>query len=303
LLNEILTSLIACPRCQGPLDQRETDLHCSSCRAAFAVRDGIPRMSTEAERADERMAAEWEAQAHAHALYIDPAFIMNSWEKAVLPRLFDWIGAIDGPVLDAGCGIGKLGTALTNRGRNGASKSAPIVGFDFQGTLLAEAGPGYEALVEADVHHLPFKSQSFAAAIASNSLHHFPDANQAMRELARVLRPGGVLVTYDPRFLEPLEAVKKMLRKNDDAFTKDHKAFRVDEYRDLLGSSGLHVDEVRTVDPLGPLLATAFDYLKVGRLGVAPQIADRLAALDDFICGADGRTAAGLMLAGRAVKA
>ncbi len=255
-------------------------------------------MSTEAERADERMAAEWEAQAHAHALYIDPAFIMNSWEKAVLPRLYDWIGSVDGPVLDAGCGIGKLGTALSQRGLNGS-----IVGFDFQGTLLAEAGPGYEALVEADVHHLPFKSGSFSAAIASNSLHHFPDANQAMRELARVLRPGGVLVTYDPRFVVPLEALKKMLRKNDDAFTKDHKAFRVDEYRDLLGSSGLQVDEVRTVDPLGPLLATAFDYLKVGRLGLAPRIAGNLAALDDFICGADGRTAAGLMLAGRAVKA
>ena len=54
---------------------------------------------------------------------------------------------------------------------------------------------------------------------------------------------------------------------------------------------------------MGPLLATAFDYLKVGRLGLAPRIAGNLAALDDFICGADGRTAAGLMLAGRAVKA
>jgi len=301
LLPEILSSVLACPRCQGSLDRRETDLHCAACQVTFAIRDGIPRMSTEAERADERMQAEWEAQAHAHALYIDPAFIMNSWEKAVLPRLFDWIGAgADlGPVLDAGCGIGKLGTALVGQGRNGTR----IVGFDFQATLLAEAGPGYEALVEADVHHLPFKSQSFGAAIASNSLHHFPDASQAMRELARVLRPGGVLVTYDPRFLVPLEAVKKILRKNDGAFTKDHKAFRVDEYRDLLGSSGLQVDEVRTVDPLGPLLATAFDYLKVGRLGVAPRIADSLAALDDFICGADGRTLAGLMLAGRAVKA
>src|SRR4029079_5683864 len=101
---------------------------------------------------------------------IDPAFIMNSWEKAVLPRLFDWIGAgADlGPVLDAGCGIGKLGTALVGQGRNGTR----IVGFDFQATLLAEAGPGYEALVEADVHHLPFKSQAVRGASDADALAH-----------------------------------------------------------------------------------------------------------------------------------
>ena len=297
MLPEVLTSVLACPRCRGTLAGDDL-LTCAGCGAKFPVKGGIPRMTSGAEHADERMAAEWQAQEHAHAIYVDPALIMNDWERAVLPGLADWIGGVDGPVVDVGCGIGKLGTALTRLGRS----DLQIIGADFQGTLLEEARDGYAARIEADAHHLPFRDGAFAAAIASNSLHHFPDAEQAMREIARVLRPGGVFVSYDPRYVTPLEKLKKMLRQNDTAFTKDHKAFRVDEYRTLLGSSGLEVTEVKTVDPLGPLLATGLDYLKVGKLGVAPTLAKALVATDRLLSGTGGKTPLGLMLAGRAVK-
>ena len=296
-LPEILASLMACPNCGGPL-AGEGELRCGACGATYPVRDGIPRMSPGAAQEDERMAAEWEAQAHAHAIYVDPAFIMNDWERAVLPTLFDWIGSLGGVVLDVGCGIGKLGASLTALGRDDVA----LVGTDFQATLLEEARVGYTARVEGDVHHLPFRDGAFAAAIASNALHHFPDTDRAMKEIARVLRPGGVFVAYDPRYVTPIETVKKLLRRNDHAFTKDHKAFRVDEYRDLLGSSGLSVTDVRTVDPLGPLVATGLDYLKVGKLGVAPKIAKLLAAADRALVGGSGTSPFGLMLAGRAVK-
>ena len=276
----------------------DQELRCAACGTSYPIRGGIPRMSDGVKQQDERMAAEWQAQAHAHALYINPAFVMNHWEKQVLPQLFEWVGGVQGTILDVGCGVGMLGTVLAALGRSDVS----LLGTDFQGTLLDEARTGYAARVEADVHHLPFRDNSFAAAIASNSLHHFPDPNQAMVEIARVLQPGGVLVTCDPRHLPPLEKLKKLLRRNDEAFTKDHKAFRVDEYRQLLGSSGLSVTDVRTVNPLGPLLATGLDYLKVGRLGFAPAIAKALAATDRIFSGSAGQTPLGLMLAGRAVK-
>jgi len=190
-------------------------------------------------------------------------------------------------------------------------------------TLVAAAGERYrhyiataagddwrieEPLSDGAMRVFEFRRQSeeswpaFVGAIASNSLHHFPDPLVAMAEIARVLKPGGVLVSYDPRYVTPLEKLKKLLRRNDSAFTKDHKAFRVDEYRELLGSSGLQVTEVRTVDPVGPLLATGLDYLKVGKLGVAPKVAKILVATDRLLSGAGGNTPFGLMLAGRAVK-
>src|SRR5262249_13408744 len=142
---------------------------------------------------------------------------------------------------------------------------------DFQAELLAEAAAGghYALLIEGDAQRLPLRDGSIAAIIASNSLHHIPDPEAAMREVARVLAPGGSFVGYDPRSLPPLDALKRLVRRHDKAFTADHRAFATGEYRALLGSSGLEVVEVTRVDPLGPLLATGLDYLKLGRLGMA----------------------------------
>lgn len=275
-----------------------TEVRCKVCDAIFPIREGIPRLSDGAESRDQRMAAEWNAQAQALQLYSDKAVIMNRWEEQVLPRLLEWIGPTAGVVLDVGCGVGHLGNVFAATGRS----DIDLVGTDFQPELLREAGPGYVGLVEADVHRLPFKAGSIAAAIASNSLHHFPDVQTAMAEIARVLRPGGVFVAYDPRFVAPLEKLKKVLRRNDRQFTEDHKAFRVDEYRQLLGSSGLEVTDLRLTDPFGPLIATGLDYLKVGRLGVAVSVAKLLSAIDGVAAGRSGTNSLGLMLAGRAVK-
>lgn len=295
--SSVLPSILACPRCKKDV-VISTQVECTDCGAAFPIREGIPRMSDGAHMRDDRMTAEWNAQAEASPYYGDESVIMNRWEEQVLPRLLDWVGPARGVVLDVGCGVGHLGNVFAANRHAGID----LVGTDFQPELLRQAVAGYAGLVEADVHNLPFKTDSISAAIASNSLHHFPDVSTAMSEIARVLRPGGVFVAYDPRFVAPLEGVKKLLRRNDRAFTKDHKAFRVDEYRELLASSGLTVTDLRLVDPLGPLIATGLDYLKIGRLGLAVSLAKTLATLDKVIVGRSGRTTFGLMLAARAVK-
>jgi ubiquinone/menaquinone biosynthesis C-methylase UbiE len=88
-------------------------------------------------------------------------------------------------VLDVGCGDGTLCRFLERPGRN-------VVGIDPDQQLLATAGGGIRHAA-ASGEALPFADTTFDAVTMSMVLHHV-DEVAALREVRRVLRPGGVLV-------------------------------------------------------------------------------------------------------------
>jgi SAM-dependent methyltransferase len=98
-------------------------------------------------------------------------------------------------VLDAGCGVG-YGTAHL------AQVAASVVGVDVSGDAVAYATKRYAgpraSFRKMDVTALDFPDATFDVVCSFETLEHVRDAAAAVREAARVLRPGGVYVASTP---------------------------------------------------------------------------------------------------------
>ncbi len=113
----------------------------------------------------------------------DPAFDLFSWVLDLVA-----IEPSDARrVLDVGCGNGAYERSLAQRGHRGRR-----VAIDLSAGMLPHVE--HAARVLADVQRIPLVSETFDIGLAPHMLYHVPDIPSAVRELRRVLRPGGVFV-------------------------------------------------------------------------------------------------------------
>lgn len=91
-------------------------------------------------------------------------------------------------LLDACCGPGVIARAAVARGAN-------VTGVDFSAEVvaLARREVANAEFVEGDVQALPFGDDRFDAVVCGFGIIHVPDPARALRELYRVLKPGGRL--------------------------------------------------------------------------------------------------------------
>ena len=187
---------LACPSCHGRLDLAaavsqgaevmEGDLRCRKCRAAYAVRRGVPRFVESArteESARTASAFGWEWRTFSR--------IDDHHEQQFL----DWIApagreAFHGRVvLEGGCGKGRH-TRLASR-----YGAAAVIGVDLSEAVdVAFDNTRDEPtvhIVQADLLRLPLRPASCDYAFSVGVLHHLPDPSAGFQALAEAVRPGG----------------------------------------------------------------------------------------------------------------
>lgn len=98
-------------------------------------------------------------------------------------------------VADVGCGTGRHALRMANAG-------ASVTGLDFSPGMLAvlrsKQPPPSLRLIEHDLRQaLPLRAGDFDLVLSSLVLEHLPDLRAIMRELGRIVRPGGRIVIAD----------------------------------------------------------------------------------------------------------
>ena len=120
--------------------------------------------------------------------HVMTAGLDRRWRKLAVSEVV-WPGD---RVLDACCGTGDLAVEAERRGGR-------VVGLDFSEKMLDRARPKSGAIewVQGDALALPFDDAAFDAATVGFGVRNLADLEGGLKELARVLRPGGKLAVLE----------------------------------------------------------------------------------------------------------
>jgi ubiquinone/menaquinone biosynthesis C-methylase UbiE len=200
-----LTVPLVCIRCRTLLARTGTALECPKCGASYAVVGDVPVLVEAPTKQQLAQREYFDAEFAGYGRYR-----LENWRVSFIERIFPSLGIDDGrgPYLDVG--VGGSGATVIEAARRGVE----AVGCDLSepGVLAARSfarEQGVGGLTQWTVcaaERLPFPDASFAAASAVAVLEHLDDDGAAVAELARVLRPGGlvwVTVPHAYRYMLP----------------------------------------------------------------------------------------------------
>lgn len=91
-------------------------------------------------------------------------------------------------VLEVGCGDGRFSEQLRDE------LGVRVVALDFSPAMAARAALRGLDVQIGDIQHMPWPDGQFDAVVANWMLYHVPDLDRGLREIHRVLRPGGRLI-------------------------------------------------------------------------------------------------------------
>lgn len=208
----------SCPACRSSLTASGPGWACADCARWYGQVAGIPdfRLSfdrylgPDAERVKAmrlaRLEPETDLAGLASAYYtmtpdVDPRrrtrFLAHiAGAEARGHSLLEQV-SVDGPILEVGCGTGGFLTAAARAGRT-------VIGVDIAARWmvvarrrLTDAGCRVP-LIAASADALPWRDGTFSTVVADSLIEHLDDPSAALREWARVLKPGGTLIVRSP---------------------------------------------------------------------------------------------------------
>ncbi|QXI31295.1 class I SAM-dependent methyltransferase [Pseudomonas vanderleydeniana] len=206
---------------------------------------------------------------------------MGKWSQLAGEAFLDWIAPARGQRwLDVGCGNGAFTEMLI-----GHSAPVAVEGVDpsAQQLIYARTRPalGNVKFIEGDAMALPYGEDSFDIAVMPLVIFFVPEPAKGVAEMARVVRPGGVVAAYAWDMYGggfPYDALLSEIRGLGIAVPKppSPEASRIDDMRNLWAEAGLDDIETRAIE-VSRTFADFDDFWETAR--GAPSVGATLARL------------------------
>lgn len=174
-------------------------------------------------------------------------------------------------ILEVGCGFGEMGRQVASR--SGAS----VTGLTMADEEIVGANARIKAagladrcnMVQGNYHSMPFEKESFDKVFGVYTLKYSSDIDAAIREFARVLKPGGKLVTYEVLVTDRYDsrdATQRYYVENISHSTCMPPLWHAQAFRDAATKAGL--EPVEDIDLCGPGTGTEQWYSPFERTGI-----------------------------------
>jgi SAM-dependent methyltransferase len=218
--------ILVCPICGGGLDLTGEAIRCLSCAKTFSSEDGIPQLfwlnDWPADKPDvtEVMRSFYEKTPFPNYDELDSSATLR--EKAIqglFARLVDEQIPFGSMILEAGCGTGQLSNFLGSAwGRTVIAADACMNSLRLAEGFRAANQIKNVAFLQMNLFRPVFKPESFDFVICNGVLHHTSDPFLGFQTIAKLVKPGGVILIglYNRYSRLVTDFVRLMLRISGD---------------------------------------------------------------------------------------
>jgi len=286
-----LHRLLACPNCKGQLNievfledelgVKEGELYCLSCKQAYRIKDGIFYLQPETDvtttykdwsiapfNRDYQEIGYYESALDRAEKEGIPKQVAEYFYSRVKGRLLEWLETRDDVILDIGAGSGYFIFDMMSRC---TGKDNYFVGIDpsVEHIKWLEYRKRNEKIsniltIVGDAKALPFQQEAFNIITCTEVLEHISEKDQAISEISRSLKKGGMLLLTTPSkraadFWHTLVAPFRQALKIKLGGLPYDKALSSNDLKHLLQAENLNIDEFELNVILAP--QTYFRYL------------------------------------------
>jgi SAM-dependent methyltransferase len=243
-----LQALLRCPACGAEISFGAEEALCAAGAHRYPVVEGIPVLvDEETLQADPQYAGQ--------RSYFDSEFsrydryLLEHWRVSYLNRLraAGLLGDSGSPLVDVG--VGGSGYTVIEAARAGQ----PAIGCDLslEGLLSARRFAAAEGVSDrvfwvcCSAEKLPLASASFGSGLAIAVIEHVPDDLAALRELARVLKPGGRAWVTVPHALRNISPAFRPPNRRHDRRLGHLRRYEADALAETARGVGLEAEDVQ----------------------------------------------------------